>query len=159
MAVTVSAPTRGSRDANAIGAAPTSAPRAGPSGSGAPARAASTSPGSSPCESDSAPYASRSVTIQNPSAPHSEPTIASSNSARRSMPERSGSTRKSITSTRSPLLLVRVAVLVVLHRDRAAALEHDQLVAVGGLERLAVERRGRAAEPHLAPVEAQHEVV
>jgi len=55
--------------------------------------------------------------------------------------------------------LVRVAVLVVLHRHRAAALEHDQLVAVGGLQRLAVERRGRVAKPNLAPVEAQDEVV
>ena len=38
--------------------------------------------------------ASRSVTTQKPSAPHSEPTIASSSSARRSMPERSGSSEE-----------------------------------------------------------------
>ena len=50
------------------------------------------------------------------------PPCASSSSARRSMPERSGSIRKSITSTRSPLALVRVPVLVVLHGHGAAVL-------------------------------------
>src|SRR4051812_2762340 len=159
IAVPVSAPTRTSREASAIRAAATSAPPAEPTSSGVPASAASTRPGSSPCDSDSAPYASRSVTTQNPSAPHSEPTIASSRRARRSMPDRSGSTRKSITSTASPLFLVRVPVLVMLHGHRPAVLEHDQLVAVRGLERLAGEHGGRVAEGHLTPVQAYHEVV
>ena len=89
-------------------------------------------------------------------APQKPPTIASSSSARRSMPERSGSTRKSSTSTS-----VTVLVLVVLDRHGArgaGVLEHDQLVPIGRLERRAGERLRGGPEGHLVAVETEHEI-
>jgi hypothetical protein len=52
-------------------------------------------------------------------------------------------------------------VLVVLDRHRARGarlLEHDQLAAVGRLDRRAVERLGGRAERDLPAVQAEHEV-
>src|SRR5215207_10089623 len=90
------------------------------------------------------------------------------------MPERNGSRTKSTASTvspraraggadgapgRSPSRSVLVAVLMVLNGHRAAAaIEHDQLVSVGGLESGAVERDRGRPERDLAAMQAQHEV-